>query len=229
MKPKYCLPIIKTTKQEVFQAIEANIAEYACFEIWLDYIDDLTTEFVSQLLKSYEKNLIFLFRRQKLEKEHMDKRLKSDLLAIIKNSDALVDADVEHQKELVKEIKEKQMTKQFIASYHNYTHTPDSAVLTAVIETMGTYDPSIYKISTYCQKEDDAMRLLQILLQLKKEQKHCIILGMGEKGMVTRVFGTLWGNEMIFAPVSEKEASAPGQLTKQQLESIFTIIQKGVV
>ena len=44
---------------------------------------------------------------------------------------------------------------------------------------------------------------------------------MGEFGTITRIFGTLWGNEMIYAPKEKKNASAPGQLTKIQLETIF--------
>jgi 3-dehydroquinate dehydratase len=61
---------------------------------------------------------------------------------------------------------------------------------------------------------------------LKKENKRCIILGMGEHGMITRIFGTLWGNEMVFAPQTKSEASAPGQLTKQQLATIFATLQE---
>ena len=44
---------------------------------------------------------------------------------------------------------------------------------------------------------------------------------MGEFGVVSRVFGALWGNEMTFAPAVKTEQSAPGQLTRSQLENIF--------
>lgn len=48
---------------------------------------------------------------------------------------------------------------------------------------------------------------------------------MGEFGIITRIFGTIWGNEMIFAPKSIEGASAPGQLTKKQLEDIFKALE----
>jgi 3-dehydroquinate dehydratase type I len=99
-------------------------------------------------------------------------------------------------------------------------------VISAIVETMNSYAPTIYKISTYCKSPEDAVRLLTLICSLKKENKRCIILGMGKHGMITRIFGTLWGNEMIFAPQIEHEASAPGQLTKQQLDTIFATLQR---
>jgi 3-dehydroquinate dehydratase type I len=77
------------------------------------------------------------------------------------------------------------------------------------------------KISTFCRSEEDAIRLLCILLEQKKKNKKVIILGMGKFGIITRVFGTMWGNEMIFAPIEKNEESAPEQLTKSQLENII--------
>jgi 3-dehydroquinate dehydratase len=48
---------------------------------------------------------------------------------------------------------------------------------------------------------------------------------MGPHGAVTRIFGTLWGNAFIFAPESDNERSAPGQLTHDQLAGIFQALQ----
>jgi 3-dehydroquinate dehydratase type I len=76
-----------------------------------------------------------------------------------------------------------------------------------------------------CQTEQDALRLLQLLLELKAKNQRCIILGMGEHGITTRIFGTLWGNELIFAPETLAEQSAPGQLTRQQLDNITAILK----
>ena len=86
------------------------------------------------------------------------------------------------------------------------------------------YNPQIIKIATMCQSPKDGLRLLDLLISLKSEQKKYIILGMGEYGTITRVYGTLWGNEMIFAPEKEADASAPGQFTKKQYEEIFKIL-----
>jgi 3-dehydroquinate dehydratase type I len=113
-----------------------------------------------------------------------------------------------------------------IASYHNYQETPDTLQLRRIIDIMKPYRPAVYKLSTLCQTEEDALRLLQQLLELKAKGVRAIVSGMGGPGAVTRVFGALWGNEMVFAPLSEEGRSAPGQLTRQQLETIFKELEK---
>lgn len=90
-----------------------------------------------------------------------------------------------------------------------------------IIKAMSRNRPKIFKIATFCRSKKDALRLLDILQTLKKEGKKCIVLGMGKFGIITRIFGSLWGNEMIFAPLTIIEQSAPGQLTKSQLLNIF--------
>ena len=99
--------------------------------------------------------------------------------------------------------------------------TPEDNKLREIIDIMDEYRPTVYKIATMCTNERDALRLLQLLLELKKRNLKYILLGMGKSGVITRIFGTLWGNEMIFAPRVSIEQSAPGQLTRNQLENIF--------
>jgi 3-dehydroquinate dehydratase len=72
-----------------------------------------------------------------------------------------------------------------------------------------------------CENELDAVRLLELLLELKQKGLSYIILGGGEFGKITRIFGTLWGNQMIFAPKIQAEQSDVGQLTRDELEIIF--------
>lgn len=220
MNIKYCLPIIKNTNKEVLDVMQMN-QEYEYFEIWLDYITDLDKEFVKQLVTDFAEKVVLLFRRQNLEAIHMDMQMRKDIISILENTSALLDLDIQIQKKELDFIKEKNMNIQLICSYHNYGATPDSDALQKTIAEMDYYTPNVYKIATLCQIEDDAVVLLQTLLRLKHEGKKYIVLGMGEQGSITRIFGTLWGNEMIFAPKEKTENSAPGQLTKSELETIF--------
>jgi 3-dehydroquinate dehydratase len=71
----------------------------------------------------------------------------------------------------------------------------------------------------------DALKLLLLQQNLAVQKKKHIVLGMGEFGTITRVYGTLWGNELIYAPIVKQEASAPGQLTKKELKDIFSILK----
>jgi 3-dehydroquinate dehydratase I len=217
----YCLPIIKNTRQDIIQTIEANIADYQFVEVWLDYVDDLDETFVKNLVNSYGGKLILLFRRQKLETPIMAQEERNRYLSLVNGAQSYLDFDIRTQQADLTFIKQNNVRTRLLLSYHNYDQTPETETLHGVLKEMAEYSPAIYKIATMCANESDALRLLSILLKLKSEQKSYIMLGMGEHGMITRVFGTLWGNAMIFAPKTIDESSAPGQLTKGQLEEVF--------
>jgi 3-dehydroquinate dehydratase-1 len=220
MKIKYCLPIIKNTKQEVLEMVQNN-NDYDFFEVWLDYIIDLDEAFVKQILSEFQEKLIILFRRQDNEEIQMSLDKRKSILSFLENTSALLDLDITIQQEELDYLKESNLNIQTIVSYHNYDETPSHEELKKIVEEMTFYHPTILKFATLCQDESDALQLLELLLDMKKQEKKYIVLGMGEKGIVTRIFGTLWGNEMIFAPKEKNESSAPGQLTKMQLENIF--------
>ncbi|HSW96740.1 MAG TPA: type I 3-dehydroquinate dehydratase [Candidatus Saccharimonadales bacterium] len=224
MKINYCLPIIKKTKQEVLETLQENRSIYNYFEVWLDYINDLDDEFVKKLVEDLQEKLILLFRRQNLEEIKMDLQKRKNIILLLENVNSLLDLDISMQQEELEYIQENSLNLKLISSYHNYEETPNIDELERIISEMKYYNPSVYKIATKCQTEADTIILLETLLNLKQQEQEFIILGMGEKGSITRIFGTLWGNKMIFAPKEKNEKSAPGQLTKTQLEDIFRIL-----
>lgn len=226
MKQKFCIPIIKPSQKEVLAVISKYKSKYDYFEIWLDYIQDLDTEFVKSLSKIHKEKLIVLFRRQKLEKPTMDKALKHSILSALDGSETLVDFDIKTQKNDVLYVASQKLKLSLILSYHNYELTPSDKFLNTVLKDMKKYSPAIYKISAFCKTETDAIRLLHILVRLQKEHKQCIILGMGECGIYTRICGMLLGNVFSFAPDNIADASAPGQLTRKELLDISNILSR---
>ncbi len=217
MNPNYCLPIIKASKTEVLDTIQGNLDDYSYFEVWLDYVDGADETFLKQLTDLLGDRLVVTFRRQNLEAPRMDAAERQKLLESLSNSPVFVDLDVKTQQAELDQSKDLKL----IVSYHNYQETPDTLQLETIIDTMKAYQPAVYKLSTLCQTAEDAVRLLQQLLKLKSSGLNVIVSGMGAHGAVTRVFGSIWGNEMVFAPLTAEEGSAPGQLTRQQLETIF--------
>ncbi len=223
MKPKYCLPIIKTTQKAVSEMITDN-QEYDYYEIWLDYINDLEEEFIKELTNQYGKKLIFLFRRQNLETARMDWDKRTGIISSLNNGNSYLDADIFNQKDELKFIQDKQLTVPLIVSYHNYHGTPPDQKIQSIIQSMSEYKPAIVKIATQCNNNTDALRLMHILQQLKQKKLRFIVLGMGEYGKITRIYGLLQGNEFHFAPLANHEQSAQGQLTRKQLEEILSIL-----
>lgn len=226
MKIKYCLPVIKDTKEEVLQEILQNLEHYDFFEVWIDYIENMDEKFVQDLIDKIGEKLIVVFRRQNLEELKMNKDERLKIISLLKNSQTLLDLDIFGQKEELDYIKNNYLEVKTVVSYHNYQETPVDSELKEIIDTMKIHDPEIFKIATKCNNPKDALRLLGLLLAMKEKDVKGIVLGMGEFGIITRIFGTIWGNEMIFAPKIKDLSSAPGQLTREQLETIFSILEK---
>lgn len=225
MHDKYCLPIIKHHSKEVFEDIEHNAKHYHFFEVWLDYIENVDEEFITKLAEKYPHRIIFLFRRENSEQIEMSSDNRFQIIRALHNARAFADLDIKSQLAEFEYIKLNDLHVHVIGSYHNYKKTPDLTELHLISEEIATHHPEIIKIATYCNDEMDAVRLLQLQLELKgRHQKH-IVLGLGEHGEINRVFGSLWGNELIFAPESERHHTSAGQLTRSQLDDIFKILQ----
>lgn len=223
MNIPYCLSIVKTKKAQV-EAVLKSVKPYEFYEIWVDYIEDIDYEFINQLVIEYRGKLIFVFRRQNLETPVMDPQKRLSIISALENSGCFLDFDVITQQAELSYIQSNSLKVSLIASYHNFQITPEDKKLIEIMSIMMNYSPAIIKIATKCNSPKDAMRLLDLLLSLKNEKKKYIILGMGEHGTITRLYGTLWGNEMIFTSLNGSEITAPGQFNREEMESIFKIL-----
>lgn len=223
MKTKYCLPIIKTSKKEVLTFLK--IKDYDFYEIWLDYIKDLDEKFIIETCKKFQRRLIFVFRRQNLEKIKLDLEKRQKFITLLSKFNIYLDLDFLTQHEELEFLISSAGRIKLILSYHNYKETPKSDFLGNLLSKMKRYNPNIYKIATFCQKESDALNLLNFILILKEQKLNYIVLGMGKNGLISRIIGPLWGNQISFAPKDIKDKSALGQLTKDQMVKIFSIIE----
>ncbi len=225
MSATYCLPIVKKKPQEVLQTIQANLTDYRYFEVWLDYIETADEAFITELIDMLGDRLIVLFRRQNLDPMTMVPEQRQAILTMLSNKAARLDLDIITQRVELDYIRQQALVINTIVSYHNYQETPSTVQLQSIIDTMKPYQPAIYKLAGLCKGPEDSLRLLQLLLDLKAQSLPAIIIGMGEHGLVTRIFGNLWGNAMIFAPRDMSGQTAPGQLTRENLETIFKALE----
>lgn len=223
MQNNYCLPVLKSSKKDVLDTIQ-SADNFNYFEIWLDYIEDLDFDFVNHLLFQYRDKLIFVLRRLNLETTLMESQRRLSIISLMNNKDALLDLDVITQQEEISYLQNNGLKISLITSYHNYQQTPTDDKLLNIISIMEKYDPYIFKIATKCDSPKDAIRLLDLLITLKNKKKKIIVMGMGEYGTMTRIYGSLWGNEITFTPKVKTEATAPGQLTRNEMDIILNIL-----
>jgi 3-dehydroquinate dehydratase-1 len=218
---KYCLPIIKRTKSEVQSTIQDNLERYRFFEVWLDYIHDIDIGFASSLVGLYPHRLIMVSRRQNLEPMKITADMRFEILKTLARKHVLVDLDISSQVEEITELQSARVSLKTILSYHNYQMTPSDTELRSITARISGWGAHMTKISTLCTIQRDALRLLSLLIDLREAGRRCIVLGMGKHGVITRIFGPQWGNEISFAPIEVGQRSAPGQIPIDKLNSIL--------
>ncbi len=218
---RYCLPIIQRTRADVQRILSEELKRFRFAEVWVDYIEDLGAGDVESLVGMYPNRLVVVFRRQNHEPMKLSSDERFNIFSNLARKQVYVDLDVSVQTEDIQRLQAERLTIKTILSYHNYSFTPSDTELRSIANRMQGWGAHIAKVATQCNNQRDALRLMSLLIDLREAGQKCIVLGMGKHGLLTRVFGTQWGNEMAFAPVEASGRSAPGQLTVDKLDSII--------
>ena len=101
-----------------------------------------------------------------------------------------------------------------IVSYHNFQETPD---LEDLLDKMKGKHPQAryYKLATFASSTLDALKMVEL-------QKQGVIgVCMGPLGTLTRICAPIFGAPIAYAPLSEEEKNAPGQLLVDELQTIY--------
>ena len=109
-----------------------------------------------------------------------------------------------------------------IVSSHNFEKTPNNLHLNLLYDEIVKKGADIVKIATKANNYEDSLRMLSFLLESSKNQKQEMIgICMGKEGIMTRVYGPMFGSYLTFACLSEEQASAPGQISITELKNIW--------
>ena len=115
----------------------------------------------------------------------------------------------------------------FILSWHDMTETPDSLFLEDTLDFMLEDRWShIIKMVTYARKPEDNLRLLSLIPKALAAGKDIIAFCMGPLGKWSRVAAPFLGSYLTFAPFNPKQASAPGQITVNELRRVWRMLRK---
>jgi 3-dehydroquinate dehydratase/shikimate dehydrogenase len=111
-----------------------------------------------------------------------------------------------------------------ILSFHDFHATKK---LPETLEKMRGYSADFYKVVSTATTLTDNVTMMKFLE--KESDRHSLVgLCMGEQGIISRVLGVRAGSAFTFASVSEEERTAPGQVTAQDLRSVYRIEQVDV-
>jgi len=116
---------------------------------------------------------------------------------------------------LVKKAK-KAGVKVIIAS-HDFSKTPRPEAIVKLIREEKKAGADIAKVAFMAKRREDVLALMQALSAGKKIIP-VIALSMGEEGRISRVLAPYFGSFLTFAAASNGKASAPGQLTIEEVK-----------
>jgi len=109
-----------------------------------------------------------------------------------------------------------------LISWHDFSHTPRFDDLIEQVKKMRIYSPYI-KIVTTATAIDDSIKILEIYQKIDTHT-NLIAFAMGEMGILSRVLCTVVGTAP-FTYASVGQALAPGQLSIDQMKSIYDLFK----
>ena len=175
---------------------------------------DLDLEDILKIFSSHPR-LIAACRPGTYSREDRLKRLSAAVGAGAAYVDIEWDADEDYRNELIKEARSKSCA--VIMSFHDFVKTPPKKELQAVVETCFNTGADIAKIACSTLSEKDCARLLGLL----DDPRKLVVIGMGKIGKITRIAAPLLGSLFTYAAWKPGMETAPGQLDKDELESIL--------
>jgi 3-dehydroquinate dehydratase type I len=109
-----------------------------------------------------------------------------------------------------------------IISWHDFKGTPGYPRLKEILEGCYQKGADVAKIAAMVRQPSDAANLLSLYALDGRK----VVLGMGDKGRITRLAAETLGAEFTFAAVGRGQATAPGQPTYEEIVSFKKILNR---
>ncbi len=114
---------------------------------------------------------------------------------------------------------------QVIVSSHHVEDTPSEDEIVGLLTRAATAGADVAKVAVMPKTASDVLRLLAATERASRELSLPLVtMAMGSLGVVTRVFGGLFGSALTFA--SGAQRSAPGQLPIETLREILETVRQ---
>lgn len=236
--PKIIVPIVGKTKAEILaEAASFENVRFDMVEWRADWFDD-AMEFpqvkdVAEELREALGNtpLLFTFRTSGEGGEKaVTPEAYADLNVRIAETGLvdLIDVEAFTGDEIVKRIiaGAHEHGVKVVASNHDFDRTPDQEELVRRLRKMQDLNADILKIAVMPHTKKDVLTLLSATEEMADTyaDRPIITMSMGEKGLISRLCGEVFGSAATFGSVDK--ASAPGQINAEDLDAILHLIHK---
>lgn len=108
-----------------------------------------------------------------------------------------------------------------ICSHHDFTGTAFD--IDELYQKMKATSARFIKIAVRALDATDCIAVFKLLERACAEGQELIAVAMGEAGVMTRILGPARGSFLTYAALDERHATAPGQMTAEELRELYRI------
>lgn len=223
---RICVPVAEATVNRARGKYQRAARKGLWTEIRLDYLEDPAPD-LKRLFRTLPGPVIATNRLfAEGGRRQGDEAGRLALLAEALNL-GVTCLDVELAADAIfrREIWERRGKTRLILSWHDFAGTPDAARLEAILEEMLASEADVVKLVALAREPADNVRMLSLIPRAKAQGKEIIAFCMGPWGKWSRIAAPLLGSWLTFAPFSKHGASAPGQLTVNDLKRVWNIMK----
>lgn len=235
--PVICVPVLEKSYAGIIDEITKLSNKGVSMIEWrADYFEELSDvsrvkSLLENLLNITKDVLLLVTIRSKSQGGKCDfspKEIKQLLFAVAECHVAdFIDVEYfffEDSKTLISDLQNKGTL--VIASHHDFKETGGKDVLENLLYKMKEADPDLVKLAVMPNRFTDVLTLMEVGNNFSKENPEipAVIISMGELGMLSRVSGEVFGSVITFG--LDSEASAPGQIPRDDLEEMLSLIHK---
>src|SRR5579862_24176 len=225
--PRVCLAVTGADPSQLIEKAESLVRDNPFLEFRLDYLPKpaLALPKIRQFFELYPHVAVIAACRRKLNGGRFTGSVASQIELLEKAADAgcqIVDVELQTASKCKPaQIQKLRSRAALVLSFHDFKGTRN---LDATLEKMVSIPADYYKIVTTATTLSDNVTMMKFLEN--NGDKHSLVgLCMGEQGIISRVLGVRAGSVFTFASVSPGEETAPGQVTAQDLRSVYRIEQ----
>jgi|SRR5579864_2012391 len=225
--PQVCVAIANADISEMLSRAEALARDNPLLEFRLDYLSRpaLALPKIKRFLESHPGTVVIATCRRTASGGKFRGSILSQLDILGKAAAAgcrLIDVELQ----TAVKCKPAQLQKlrgraSLILSFHDLRGTKN---LEQTLEKMRALPADFCKVVGTATSLSDNVTMIKFLA--RESDRHSLIgICMGEQGLISRVLGVRAGSVFTFASVSTGEETAPGQVTAQELRSVYRLEQ----
>ncbi len=215
-----CVPVVEKTLPDALRAVRSAEGVADLIELRADYLDNPE---LSCFLNGNKRGFIITHRRSEEGGRYQgdEKRRVHLLQEAIRLGAGFVDLEVKTNRTLLRNLAKNRNGTKLILSSHDLDGTPPLKELKKLWIKMKQWEPDVIKIVTVAKRWEDNLVPLSLIPFVLKQGQKIVSFCMGDKGKFSRVLSPLIGSAWTYAALNPRRASAPGQLTVEELKHIW--------